>query len=62
MDRYYRVQQAAVRMRGRAGPSDPGFQPVSEDELAAMDELVSAIEDVRQARVAWIEAGRPSLE
>jgi len=37
-------------------------QRVSGDELAVMDELVSAIEDVRQVRVAWIEAGRLSLK
>ena len=34
---------------------------MSADELAALEELVSAIEDVREAQAAWVAAGCPSL-
>ncbi|MGH1348935.1 MAG: hypothetical protein ACRBN8_45805 [Nannocystales bacterium] len=61
MGRYYRVQAVAFVRRKAKGPADPGFEPLSDDEFAALEELVSAIEDVRDARVAWVAAGRPSL-
>ena len=60
-DRYFRVQAVACG-RGKAkGPADPGSEPLSDDELAALEELVSAIEDVREAQAGWVAAGRPSL-
>jgi len=61
MDRYYRVQSVAFVRRKAKGPADPGFEPLSDDELAALGELVSAIEDVREAQAGWVAAGRPSL-
>ena len=61
MDRYYRVQAVAFVRRKAKGPADPGFEPLSDDELAALGELVSAIEDVREAQAGWVAAGRPSL-
>lgn len=60
-DRYFRVQAVAFVRRKAKGPADPGFEPLSNDELAALEELVSAIEDVREAQAAWVAAGRPSL-
>ena len=60
MDRYYRVQAVAFVRRKAKGPADPGFEPLTDDELAALEGLVSAIEDVREARAAWVAVGRPS--
>ena len=61
MDRCLRVQAVAFVRRKAKGPADPGFEPLSDDELAALEGLVSAIEDVREAQTAWVAAGRPSL-
>ena len=61
MDRYYRVQELAFRRRGPKGPADPGFKPMSDDELVALEALVTAIEELRRAQKAWVEAGRPEL-
>ena len=61
MDRYERVQDAARKSQGRWGPAEPGFQPISDAELVAMEQLVSAIEAVRLAKSLWVEAGRPAL-
>jgi septation ring formation regulator EzrA len=64
MDRYYRVQELAFRRRGPKGPGDPGFKPMREDELAALEALealVTAIEELRRAQEAWVDAGRPEL-
>lgn len=61
MDRYYRIQEVAFRRRGPKGPADPGFKPMSEEELAALEALVTAIEELRRAQEAWVDAGRPEL-
>ncbi|MGH1348999.1 MAG: hypothetical protein ACRBN8_46125 [Nannocystales bacterium] len=61
MDRYFRVQAVAFVRRKAKGPADPGFEALTDDELGALEELVSAIEDVREAQATWVAAGRPSL-
>lgn len=61
VDRYNRLHETTRRLRGWLPPSSPGFEPPNDEELAAMDELVSAIQHVRRAQNAWVEAGRPPL-
>ncbi len=60
-DRYYRIQEVAFRKRGSKGPADPGFKPMSDDELAALEALVTTAEELRRVQEAWVEAGRPEL-
>jgi|GEM_PF-1837082 len=61
VDRYRRVQEVARLQLERPLPSEPGFHAPTEVDLAIMNEVVAAIDDVRQARAAWNAAGRPSL-
>jgi hypothetical protein len=62
VDRYHRVQEIAMRLRGFRGPAEPGFKPPTGEELEALSALQSAIAEVHRAQQAWEAAGRPPLE
>ena len=61
VDRYNRMLELARKVSKRQAALDSEFNPPGTDEEAVMEALVSAVDEVRRAKEAWVGAGRPAL-
>ena len=61
LNRFYEARAKAPAADVRSREGDPAGDPLTDAEMAVLEELVVAVAELERTRTAWRKAGRPSL-